>query len=89
MKDKVKVNKFKVRNFSWFSADCFNTERSQVDWNAIVETKCYDVNDLFSSFYNKFISLSTSTHLSRQFQIVKQNITALQTMDNSMLSHLH
>ena len=57
MKDKAKVNKFKVRNFSQFSADCFNNELSQVDWNAIVETKSCDVNDLFSSFYNKFNKL--------------------------------
>ena len=54
VKDKVKDNKFKVRNFSQFSADCFNAELSQVDWNAIVERKSCDVNDLFSSFYNKF-----------------------------------
>ena len=58
VKDKVKVNKFKVRNFSQFSADCFNAELSQVDWNAIVETKlCNQVNDLFSPFYNKFNKL--------------------------------
>ena len=59
MKDKVKVNKFKVRNFSRFSADCFNTEPSQVDWNVIVETKSCDVNDLFlfSSSYKKFNKL--------------------------------
>ena len=57
MKDKAKVNKFKVRNFSQFSADCFNTELSQVDWNAIFETKSCDMNDLFSSFYNKFNKL--------------------------------
>ena len=58
VKDKVKVNKFKVRNFSQFSADCFNAELSQVDWNAIVETKsCDQVNDLFSPFYNKFNKL--------------------------------
>ena len=57
MKDKVTVNKFKVRNFSQFSADCFNAELSQVDWNAIVERKSFDVNDLFSPFYNKFNKL--------------------------------
>ena len=57
VKDKVKVNKFKVRNFSQFSADCFNAELSQVYWNAIVERKLCDVNDLFSSFYNKFNKL--------------------------------
>ena len=54
VKDKVKVNKFKVRNYLRFCADCFNTELSQVDWNAIVETKSYNVNYLFSSFYNRF-----------------------------------
>ena len=53
VKDKVEVNKFKVRNFSRFSADCFNTEVSQVDWQAIVEKNSCDVNNLFSSFYNK------------------------------------
>ena len=57
VKDKVKVNKFKVRNFSQFSANCVNAELSLVDWNAIVETKLYDVNDLFSSFHNKFNKL--------------------------------
>ena len=57
VKDKVKVNKFKVRNFSRFSADCFNTEVSQVDWKAIVEKNSCDVNNLFSSFYNKFNKL--------------------------------
>ena len=62
VKDKVKVNKFKVRNFSQFSADCFNAELSQVDWNAIVETKSYDVDDLFSSFHNKFNKLVNSMH---------------------------
>ena len=39
VKDKVKVNKSKVRNFSQFSANCVNAELSLVDWNAIVETK--------------------------------------------------
>ena len=57
VKDKVKVNKFKVRNFSQFSANCVNAELSLVDWNAIFETKLYDVNDLFSSFHNKFNKL--------------------------------
>ena len=57
VKDKVKVNKFKVPNFSQFSANFVNAELSQVDWNAIVETKSYDVNDLFSSFHNKFNKL--------------------------------
>ena len=57
VKDIVKVNKFKVRNFSRFSADCFNTEVSQVDWKAIVEKNSCDVNNLFSSFYNKFNKL--------------------------------
>ena len=62
VKDKVKVNKFKVRNFSQFSADCFNAELSQVYWNAIVETKSYDVDDLFPSFHNKFNKLVNSMH---------------------------
>ena len=57
VKDKVKVNKFKVPNCSQFSANFVNAELSQVDWNAIVETKSYDVNDLFSSFHNKFNKL--------------------------------
>ena len=54
VKDKANVNKFEVRNFSQFSADGFNTELSQVDWNVIVEMKLCDVYDLFSSFHNKF-----------------------------------
>ena len=49
-KNKVKVNKFIVRDFSRYSVDCFNTEDSQVDGNVIVVTKSYDVNTLFSSF---------------------------------------
>ena len=48
VKDKTKVDKFKERNFSQFSADCLNTKLFQMDWNAIVETKSCDVNDLFS-----------------------------------------
>ena len=63
VKDKVKVNKFKVLNFSGFSADCFNTKVSQVDWKAIVEKNLCDVNNLFSSFFTtSLISLSINMH---------------------------
>ena len=69
MKDKVKVNKLKVQNFSQFSADCFNTELSQVDWNAtcIAETITCNVNDLFSSFYTKF---NTPVHKHAPMKII-------------------
>ena len=49
MNDKGKVNKFKMRNFLQFSTNCFNAELSKVDWNATVETKSCDVNDLDNS----------------------------------------
>ena len=61
VKDKVTVNKFKVRNFSQFSADCFNAELSQVDWNAIVERKLCDVNDL--TFNYEFSSVLSCENL--------------------------
>jgi len=53
MKDKMQVNKFKMRDFSRFSAECFNAELSQVDWDAITLANSSNVNNLFSSFYNK------------------------------------
>jgi len=39
------------------SADGFNTDVLQVNWNTIVQTNLCNVNDLFSSFYTKFNKL--------------------------------
>lgn len=86
-KDKVKAYKFNVRNFSKFSADCFNADLSLVDWNAIVETKSCDGNDLFSSFYNKFNKL-VNKHAPMKTISNREAKTALQTMDNSRFTHL-
>ena len=44
----------KMRDFSRFSADCFNDDLSQADWNAILQNGANDANKLFSSFYNTF-----------------------------------
>ena len=43
-----------MRDFSRFSADCFNDDLSQADWNAILQNGTNDANKLFSSFYNTF-----------------------------------
>ena len=57
MRDKVKKNKSKVRDFSRFSRDSFNADLSNVDWNALLDKKSCDVDNLFSSFYNKINKL--------------------------------
>ena len=55
-KDKLQQAKnIKIRDYSKFSADSFNDELSEVDWNQIIangRTNC--ANKLFSSFYNKY-----------------------------------
>ena len=55
MKEKIKIKKkVKLRDFSRFSAECFNAELSGVNWNVPAITGTCDVDNLFSSFYNKF-----------------------------------
>ena len=61
IRDKIKVKKSKVRDFSRFSRDSFNVDLSNVDWNALLKKKPCDADNLFSSFYNKFNKL-TSKH---------------------------
>ena len=39
MRDKIKKNKSKVRDFSRFSRDSFNVDLSYVDWNALLDKK--------------------------------------------------
>ena len=57
MRDKIKKNKSKVRDFSRFSRDSFNADLSNVDWHALLDKKSSDLDNLFSSFYNKFNKL--------------------------------
>ena len=57
MRDKIKIKKLKVRDFSRFSRDNFDADLSNVDWNVLLDKKPCDVNNLFSSFYNKFNKL--------------------------------
>ena len=67
MKDKIKVKKkVKLRDFSRFSADCFNTEHSGVNWNAPAATGTCDVDTLFS-LTNNLTRLWTSMHLWKCF----------------------
>ena len=46
--------KVKSQDFSRFSTECFNAELSGVNWNVPAITGACDVDNLFSSFYNKF-----------------------------------
>ena len=57
MRDKIKIKKLKVRDFSRFSRDNFDSDLSNVDWNVLLDKKPCDVDNLFSSFYNKFNKL--------------------------------
>ena len=57
MRDKIKIKKLKVRDFSRFSRDNFDADLSNVDWNVLLDKKPCDVDNLFSSFYNKFNKL--------------------------------
>ena len=50
----TKVQKTKFRDYSRFSADRFNDDLSQLDWNNILSNANNDMDKLFSSFYNKF-----------------------------------
>ena len=43
-----------IRDYSKLSADRFNDELSEVDWNQIIVNGTNCANKLFSSFYNKY-----------------------------------
>ena len=73
MKDNIKKNKSKVRDFSRFSRTSFNADLSNVDWNALLDKKSCDVDNLFSSFYNKFNKLINKHAPMKTIQTVKQN----------------
>ena len=62
IRDKIKINKSKVQDFSRFFRDSFNVDLSNVDWNAPLKKNPCDADNLFSSFYNKFNTL-TSKHV--------------------------
>jgi len=57
MRDKIKIRKFNVRDFSTSSRDSFNADLSNVNWDTLTDKKPCDVDNLFSSFYNKFNKL--------------------------------
>jgi len=55
MKDKTRVQKCKMRDYSHFSNDNFISDLETVNWNALLlSTESLDVNNVFSSFYTKF-----------------------------------
>ena len=54
MRDKIQIKKTKVRDFSRFSRDSFEADLSNVDWNSLLDKRTCDVDNLISSFYNKF-----------------------------------
>ena len=56
MKDKIRVKKSKMRDFSRFSSDRLHADLSNVNWNALFSNESSDVK-VFSSFYNKFNKL--------------------------------
>ena len=47
------VKNIKLRNYSRFSADRFNDDLHEVDWDRIIANGTNCVDKLFSSFYNK------------------------------------
>ena len=57
MRDKIQIKKTKVRDFSRFSRDSFEADLSNVNWNALLNKRTCDADNLFSSFYNKFNKL--------------------------------
>ena len=57
MKDKIRVKKSKMRDFSRFSSDRLFADLSNVNWNALFSNESSDVNKVFSCFYNKFNKL--------------------------------
>ena len=44
-------------DYSRFSRDSFNADLANVDWNALLNKKPCDMDNLFSPFYNKFNKL--------------------------------
>ena len=56
MRDEIKIKKLEVWDFSRFSRNNFDADLSNVDWNALLDKKPCDVDNLFS-FYNKFNKL--------------------------------
>lgn len=54
MKNKIVVNKAKMRDYSHFSSDRLNADPSKVNWNAFFSNESSDMKSIFSSFYNKF-----------------------------------
>ena len=56
-KDKIRLKKPKMRDFSRFSSDRLHADLSNVNWNALFSNESSDVNNIFSSFYNKFNKL--------------------------------
>ena len=57
MRDKIQIKKTKVRDFSRFPRDSFEADLSNVNWNALLNKRTCDADNLFSSFYNKFNKL--------------------------------
>ena len=57
IRDRIKIKNSKVRDFSRFSRDSFNADLSNVDWNALLNKKPFDDNNLCSFCYNKFNKL--------------------------------
>ena len=53
-RDKYTGPTTKMRDFSKFSADQFNWELSEADWDSILINHVADPDKLFSTFYNKF-----------------------------------
>ena len=52
------VKNVKIRDYSRFSVDHFNNEFSEIDWDQIIANGANCVNKLFSSFYNKYNTIS-------------------------------
>ena len=57
MRDKIQIKKTKVRDFPRFSRDSFEADLCNVDWNALLNKRTCDADNLFSFFYNKFNKL--------------------------------
>ena len=57
IRDEIKIKRSKMQDFSRFSRDSFNVDLSSVDWNALLNKKPCDADNLFSSSYNKFNKL--------------------------------
>ena len=81
-----------MRHFSRFSRDSFNVDLSNVDWNALLNKKTCDADNLFSSFYNKFKKLISKhapmKHLWKEFQTLKQNNSLLDGINGRSIQTL-